>query len=39
MAKVIVIAALALAIGASTIAELTTYAEFAVVDSCGGGDC
>jgi hypothetical protein len=39
MAKIIVIAALALAIGASTIAELGTYAEFAVADTCGGGDC
>jgi hypothetical protein len=39
MAKIIVIAALALAIGGSTIAELSTYAEFAVADSCGGGDC
>jgi hypothetical protein len=39
MAKIIVIVALALAIGASTIAELSTYAEFAFADSCGGGDC
>jgi hypothetical protein len=39
MTKIIVVAALALAIAASTVAEVSTYAEFAVADSCGGGDC
>jgi hypothetical protein len=39
MTRIIIIAALALAIGASTIAELSTYSEFAVADSCGGSDC
>jgi hypothetical protein len=39
MTKIIIVAALALAIAASTIAELSTYSEFAVADSCGDGDC
>ena len=42
MTKIIIVAALALAIAASTVAELSTYSEFAVADSCGDGvtaDC